>query len=71
MPVVVEISNGGGARLPLFIEFKMGQRKAPHPFVQEPLAGIAEIDQQIADRVAVNASDSLGGPDRHALRQQV
>ena len=38
---------------PLLVEFQVGQCQAAHLGIQEPLAGIAEVDDQFANRVAV------------------
>jgi hypothetical protein len=49
----------------------MRECEAVHALIHEPTAGVAKENEQFADCVAVNASDSLCGSDRHALGQQV
>jgi hypothetical protein len=59
-----------GNKRPLLVELKMGQREVGHTLVQEPTAGVPEVDDELADRVAVQAGGSLRRTDRHAFGQQ-
>ena len=45
---------------PLLVELQVGQRQARIRSIQEPPAGIAKADDQLANRVAVEARNALG-----------
>ena len=55
---------------PLLIELQVRQREAAHALVKEPLAGIAEEYQQLAQGIAIDARGPFRGPDAHPFNQQ-
>ena len=48
---------------PLLVKFQVSQLQAAHPLVKELAAGVPESDDQFANRIAMNASNSLGAAD--------
>ena len=55
---------------PLLIKFQVSQLQAARPLVKELAAGVPESDDQFANRIAMNASNSLGAADTRPLDQE-
>lgn len=56
---------------PDLIDLHVADRDVPQRLAQEQVAPLADVQNQVADRVARNPQEPLDGPNRHAVKQQL